>query len=429
MREGQGREARAGSGIGEMRRGAQRLTDCSFSHQMTSQILETARAGRRVLVDERAVRELRMLAIEGFVALRRRGLEVGGILFGQADGEEVRIETFAEAPCEHRFGPSYRPSESDREKLGELLDESRRGPVPVLGFFQSFTAREPVIEDFGEAFMREHFPQGDSVYLMLQPLSAEICVASFRFFRDGDMLPDSGDPPFVFDPRQMATVMAPPAPVRAPLPPPRRRRDEEREEARAEAPDRTLIAEPREEAPLWEARPARRRARWWIPVAVCLLVGATGGVISEMGRLMNKPQKLPAVPKLTITPPQSTPPAASQPARPAPEPAPVPIVNPTPPVAVAATSPVAVHEVRPAVPEGIRARIAGDIVVIPVKVDVSERGRVVRAVAESRGGDGVRRYLADLAQKAARQWQFTPARSRSGEAVAGSKRIEFVFAP
>jgi outer membrane biosynthesis protein TonB len=66
--------------------------------------------------------------------------------------------------------------------------------------------------------------------------------------------------------------------------------------------------------------------------------------------------------------------------------------------------------------------------VIPVKVDVSATGRVVRAVAESRDGDGVRRYLADLAQKAAREWRFTPARSGSGAAVAGSKRIEFVFA-
>ena len=97
-------------------------------------------------------------------------------------------------------------------------------------------------------------------------------------------------------------------------------------------------------------------------------------------------------------------------------------------VEVAATPPVAVHELQPAVPAGIRARIGGEIL-MPVRVDVNERGRVVRAVAESRGGDGVRRYLADLAQKAAREWQFTPARSSSGAAVPGKRTIQFVFKP
>jgi hypothetical protein len=104
-----------------------------------------------------------------------------------------------------------------------------------------------------------------------------------------------------------------------------------------------------------------------------------------------------------------------------------PIETPAEPESVA-VPPSAVHEVQPQIPEGIRSRLA-EQVVIPVEVEVNERGRVVRAVAETRNADGVRRYLAERAQKAAREWRFTPARTKAGEHVAASKTIEFVFAP
>jgi hypothetical protein len=60
-------------------------------------------------------------------------------------------------------------------------------------------------------------------------------------------------------------------------------------------------------------------------------------------------------------------------------------------------------------------------------VEVSERGRVVHASAEDQSGDGVHRYLAERAAKAAREWRFVPARTRSGEHVAATKTIDFVF--
>jgi hypothetical protein len=90
--------------------------------------------------------------------------------------------------------------------------------------------------------------------------------------------------------------------------------------------------------------------------------------------------------------------------------------------------PAIMHEVQPRIPEGIRARIREKIV-IPVNVEVSEKGRVVRALADAQTGDGVHRYLADLAEKTAREWRFAPARTKSGERVASSKMIDFVFIP
>jgi TonB family protein len=87
-----------------------------------------------------------------------------------------------------------------------------------------------------------------------------------------------------------------------------------------------------------------------------------------------------------------------------------------------------VHEVYPKIPAGIRSRIEGQIV-IPVQVQVSNSGRVVSARVQDQGTDGIHRYLAEQAGKAARAWQFTPARTRSGTPIAAAKTIQFVFTP
>jgi hypothetical protein len=452
---------------------------------------ESPHDGRRVLLDEQVVRGLRMLAIEKLIALPRRGIEVGGILAGEQRGGEMQIEGFEEAPCEHRYGPSYALSASDREKQSGLLAERRGATPPVMGFFRSFTARDPVIEEADEIFVREHFPRGDFVYLMLQPQSAENCLASFRFFRDGQLLPEVEDPPFVFDPGQMP-VMEPaveekPAPS---LPPSYR--------SRVQAPGQVV--------PAWAAEPLPRRSRWWIPALVCLVAVAGGAAIYKLwnetrqprwaelhldarpvgGRLAvswdaNAPRALDATRGLlavtdgdahreialdpaqiragayTYTPshgnvgmrlilyakglgvsgdavrvefpnlpapPEPLPPTEADRTLPAPPP-PAPSVHPATTV-LAAVPPAPLHKVQPKIPPGIRSRISGQVV-IPVEVEVNTRGRVVRAVAETKEGDSVHRYLAERAQNAARGWRFAPARTRKGAPVLASKTIQFVF--
>jgi hypothetical protein len=357
---------------------------------------------RRVFVGERVLRDLRMLAIDGLVALRRRGLEVGGILLGETSGGEVHIDAFVEVPCEHRYGPSYTLSEGDLEKLRELLAEPRGETLRVLGFYQSFTSREPVIDEAGEALMRLHFYRGDAVYLMLQPMSVEKCLTSVRLAHDGRVLPESGEVTVVDRDAEPA-----PAAVVAAVEP---------------APVETKI-------PAWAAEPApRRRSRRWAPIAASLVVGLAGGVVYELSsRTGATPASVPSsvsVEAKTLVPAQTKP--VMLPSEP--------VAHPAPPLHAAvaplraALPPAAVHEVQPAVSEGIRARMTEEVV-IPVEVEVSERGRVVRATAERQSGDSVRGYLADLAQKTAREWRFTPAKTSEGVAVAGRKTIRFVFAP
>src|ERR1041385_147680 len=101
-------------------------------------VWQSPRDGRRVLLSARVVYDLRALALEKLAALPKRGIEVGGILFGEAQGGEMRVQAFEEVPCEHRYGPSYALSPADREQLSNLLAERRGGALPVIGFFRSF---------------------------------------------------------------------------------------------------------------------------------------------------------------------------------------------------------------------------------------------------------------------------------------------------
>jgi TonB family protein len=242
--------------------------------------------GRGVRLYASAVRGLRTLAIDGFTALRRRGVETGGVLLGTADSGEFRIETFEVVPCEHRFGPSYDLSENDRMLLRELLAALSGGTRQVVGFFRSFTARDPVIGDEEAALAQEYFPHGEFVYLMLQPLSVERCLASFRLIRDGEFLPGSKDPPIAFDApdtgqaerqRPAPALQLAPDPEPAPEPP----------LARVPEPKVRPVAAARETEPGIPpdvALPPRQWARWWIPALIGLAC-AVGGAMAIRPRL------------------------------------------------------------------------------------------------------------------------------------------------
>src|SRR5689334_22004784 len=90
--------------------------------------------GRRVLFSSAVLRDLRARSIESFLALPRRGLEIGGLLFGQPGTAELRIEGFEEVPCEHRYSPSFALSASDRKRVEELLAQRRGDTLRPIGF-------------------------------------------------------------------------------------------------------------------------------------------------------------------------------------------------------------------------------------------------------------------------------------------------------
>ncbi|HEV2445238.1 MAG TPA: energy transducer TonB [Candidatus Sulfopaludibacter sp.] len=449
----------------------------------------------RVLVSERVVSGLRALAIKNLLALPRRGVETGGILFGRAHDGELVVDGFEEVPCEHRYGPSYALSEEDRANLDRVLAERPGWHLPVIGLFRSFAARNAVIEEADEVFVSERFPRGDFLFLALFPRSVDVCVAGVRFFRDGRLLPETDDLARPFDAQQMPLMME--SERRVELPPSHR--------ALQEAALQQAAAPAEPPLPVPVAAPARRRSWSWASALLCVVIGVSGAIIYQLWGLAREPRwrelHLDARPhsgRLELSWDGNAPAAvhatrgllavtdggahrdillgpaeihaglyAYTPVHPDGdfrvilyssglgvagdavrfETAPAPVVPAEAAVAAstavtqhgeadraaeaqppsAAVPPVAVHEVHPAISEGIRSRITGQVVV-PVQVEVSARGRVTKAVAEAQSDD-VRRYLAAQAQKAAREWRFTPARDKSGERVASSKTIQFVFTP
>jgi hypothetical protein len=438
--------------------------------------------------------------MEAFLSLPKRGLEVGGVLYGRELPEGTQIEGFEEAPCEHRYGPSYSLSPTDREQLSAMLEQSQKGRTPIVGFFRSFVSREPEIEAADEEFVRQHFPTGEFLFLLLHPQSVEHCSASIKVFRNGVAV-DGEFPTFAFDPAAMRTVEPqvpqppPPEPMPAPEPDQPEPPDDPTAVAAFEAPRLPPPYRLRE-----EVRP-QPRVRWWLLLAASVVFGVVGAVALQLWQLAREPRWVPlrldakvadrgllvtwdpsvigdravltiddggARREVNLTPEQMrggnfayTPahtdvafrltlyakgrgvsgdavrvasvveriqpaPAAPQPQGPTPR-SPHP---PTPPQARARVTipPTPVREVQPVVSEGIRSRIRGQIS-IPVRVQVDAGGRVAAAAAEGRQRDGLHRYLAELAEKAARQWRFTPGKSPQGTAVAASKTVTFVFLP
>lgn len=436
------------------------------------------------------VLELRQAAIHAFLAIPRRGVEIGGLLFGKVrleapvEGQRERVvlelAAFEDVPCEHRFGPSYTLDEPDRQRLAEVVARHERdGSPPIVGFYRSYTGREARMDDEEQKLIRSFLPHRHFFCLLLQPTSIGKCDASFRFWSNGEMLPEPVDAPIPFDAGLM-TQDAPEAPEPA-LPgmarPSKRRLPESLDDYDVEP------AAPRPAGrfqmlpalccilaaialmtsyalwkvtrlPQWaqvrlDARPSGGKlllswdaAAPAVALATSGTLTATGGgapVETQLGpeqvhrgalallpsgenvrfrlRLYNQ-EKAIADDSLRVILLPSLAPMTGVPAPPAAPAAP----------AAAASSPRVLHEVQPEISPGIRTRIQARVVV-PVVVAVDESGRVTRASARVATKDGLDRYLADQAVKAARQWSFSPARSSDGSPLAGTTTISFEFTP
>jgi hypothetical protein len=429
--------------------------------------------------------ELCSLAVAGLGRVAGNCIETGGILMGRAAGEELYIDASEEAPCEHRDGPAYKMNASDRIRLDEVLAARSR----VEGFFRTFTSRDPLPEDADEQFVHRYFPRGDCVYLMIHARSALECVGTVCWFRDGRRLAVVEQGPFAMEPGRVPVLRIRPelpAPARA-------RKEQREPESlprrrwapvlvcfllsmtagvgyglwsvgrtpRAEAKSPVVATEaavhitmpPFESADLQlDVHPSGKKLDiGWSRDAVRALHAtdgkltvtdgesqrefALGGSQMNAGKYRYTASHSDVTVRLIASAAGRT--LASDSvkltniaAAADPAPAPNPETNPQALAGARAVvvPPAVLHEVQPAIPEGIRSRLTGSVV-IPVDVQVSERGRVLSARASDQGTDGIRRYLAEQAQNAAREWQFAPARTLTGAAVAAHKTIEFVFIP
>jgi hypothetical protein len=210
-----------------------------------------------VAIRRHAMEGIHQEVSEAFAAAPHRGAETGGILLGRREEDRLVVEDFEPVPTEHRFGQSYRLSDTDCELLEETLEWFRGGAQPglsVLGFYRSQTMPEFDLGREDEDLLRTHFGPGEDLVLLVKPSLMGASDADFFIRRSGPAAQPSviarhlnGDAPH---------VPAPPPLMSWPAP------------------------RPRQSMPEPESEP-RARSRWpWYIAA--LVVGLAGGALGYL---------------------------------------------------------------------------------------------------------------------------------------------------
>jgi hypothetical protein len=135
----------------------------------------------RIEYSRPAMENIRRLAREGFMALPRVGMGVGGLLLGTREGGAIRLLDSIEIPCSHTGGPSFNLSDEEKEMVRKLI--AGAGEPGVVGWYCSKTRGAPALGDSEMAIYREYFSKPGQISLMLRPSAAEPMRAAF-FFRD-----------------------------------------------------------------------------------------------------------------------------------------------------------------------------------------------------------------------------------------------------
>ena len=126
---------------------------------------------------------LRRRAVQGLMALPKRGLGLGGILLGQRDPATnvVQVEDFLEFACSHLAGPSFSLTPDERERAMKTIREKR--VLAVVGWY--FTRTQPPMAPRGtDLDLYESFcPSATQFMLMIRPGNTEPTKATL-YFRD-----------------------------------------------------------------------------------------------------------------------------------------------------------------------------------------------------------------------------------------------------
>ena len=122
--------------------------------------------------------EIRIAVTEGFYAVPRGGIEIGGVLFGRRNGVAIQVEAYRMIECEHRTGPSFLLSDKDRTGLAALLAV---GPGEPVGWFHSHTRSEIFLSADDIALHHAFFPQPWQFALVMRPGNMKPLRAGYFF--------------------------------------------------------------------------------------------------------------------------------------------------------------------------------------------------------------------------------------------------------
>ena len=110
---------------------------------------------------------------EGYRRIPHGGIEIGGLLFGQVQANDIHIEAFRLIDCEHALGPSFVLSERDLAALREQLAATKSDPelagFEILGWFISHTRGPLRMNDREAALFDELFPESGRITVLAKP--------------------------------------------------------------------------------------------------------------------------------------------------------------------------------------------------------------------------------------------------------------------
>jgi hypothetical protein len=139
--------------------------------------------------------------MEGFKALPRRGVEVGGLLLGKVIGSEhpdVWIERYQRIECRHRFGPQFVLDEADHAALEEAAERiAASTELAVVGLYRSHTRSGFQLEESDLELVGRYFSDPSDLVLLIRPENMIDIEAQF-FARDADGAMQPLGEPFPF---------------------------------------------------------------------------------------------------------------------------------------------------------------------------------------------------------------------------------------
>ena len=158
----------------------------------------------------RVLDDIRLSVVDAFFSLPRGGAEIGGILTGHMETGRVVITDAIPVECQHAFGPSFTLSDKDQEQLGAKLGDAARNPDSrPVGWYHSHTRSEIFLSDADLAIHKRFFPEPSQVALVLKPHTFLPTRAGF-FFRDqeGSIRAEASYQEFQLDPLPIGKLPA-----------------------------------------------------------------------------------------------------------------------------------------------------------------------------------------------------------------------------
>ena len=127
--------------------------------------------------------ELRLYGEEGFQKIPHGGIEVGAVLFGQRDGDSIRVAEWRPIACDHGRGPGFLLSGPDRETLTAELPRYAKSPelqgLSVVGWFHTHTRSKIFLSTEDQTIHETFFGEPWQIALVMKPQKDQPPMAGF----------------------------------------------------------------------------------------------------------------------------------------------------------------------------------------------------------------------------------------------------------